>query len=104
MSAETSQTEAIRNKRRIMSENVFAALEELQQQSPEAVLDRLIETLTEQKNYHRLFDALLMKKKQSLGVELLQPTSFGPVPEEQKKEFEQAYIDAARKVGNLFLD
>ena len=70
-----------------MSEDVFAALEELQQQSPEAVLDRLIETLTAQKNYHRLFDALLMKKKQSLGVGLLQPTSFDNVPEEQKKEF-----------------
>ncbi|MCA9014724.1 MAG: hypothetical protein KDA77_05255 [Planctomycetaceae bacterium] len=87
-----------------MSEDVFTVLEELQQQSPEAVLDRLIEALTEQKNYHRLFDALLMQKKQTLGVELLQPTSFDPVPEEQKKEFEQAYIDAARKVGSLFLD
>ncbi|MFH1303554.1 MAG: hypothetical protein ABIK07_21070 [Planctomycetota bacterium] len=86
-----------------MSEDVFAALEELQQQSPEAVLERLIETLTAQKNYHRLFDALLMKKKQSMGLELLQPTSFDYVPEEQKKEFELAYIEAAREVGSLFL-
>lgn len=87
-----------------MSENVFTVLEELQQQSPAAVLDRLIETLTEQKNYHRLFDALLMQKKQSMGVELLQPTSFDPVPDAQKKEFEEAYIEAARKVGALFLE
>lgn len=88
-----------------MSEDVFSVLEELQQkESSEAVLERLIETLTEQKNYHRLFDALLMKKKQSLGIELLQPTSFDNVPEEQKKEFEQSYIDAARQVGSLFVE
>ncbi len=88
-----------------MSEDVFTALEELQQQqSPEAVLDRLIETLTTQKNYHRLFDALLMRKKQSLGIDLLLPTSFDNVPEEHKKDFEQAYIDAARQVGALFVE
>ena len=87
-----------------MSEDVFAALEELQQQSPEAVLERLIETLTAQKNYHRLFDALLMQQKQAMGLELLQPTSFDNVPDEQKKEFEEAYIEAARKVGQHFLD
>jgi len=87
-----------------MSEDAFAALEELQQQSPEVVLERLIETLTAQKNYHRLFDALLMQKKQSMGLEVLQPTSFDNVPDEQKKEFEEAYIEAARKVGNLFLN
>tara|TARA_R110002095_G_scaffold159290_2_gene138085 strand:+ start:2620 stop:3801 length:1182 start_codon:yes stop_codon:yes gene_type:complete len=87
-----------------MSEDVFTALEELQQQSPESVLERLIEELTAQKNYHRLFDALLMKKKQSMGLPLLQPTSFDPVPEEQKKEFELAYVEAAREVGNLFLE
>lgn len=88
-----------------MSEDLFTSLEELQQQqSPEAVLDRLIETLTTQKNYHRLFDALLMRKKQSLGIELLLPTSFDNVPEEHKKDFEKAYIDAARQVGALFVE
>ncbi|QDT91342.1 hypothetical protein [Gimesia algae] len=86
-----------------MSADAFAALEELQQQSPKAVLDRLVETLTTQKNYHRLFDALLMQKKLALGTSLLQPTSFDNVAEGQKKEFEEAYIDAARQVGNLFL-
>ncbi|WP_298868759.1 hypothetical protein [uncultured Gimesia sp.] len=86
-----------------MSEDAFAELEALQQQSPEAVLERLIETLRVQKNYHRLFDALLMKEKQSMGVELLQPTSFENVGEDQKKEFELAYVDAAREVGRLFL-
>jgi len=86
-----------------MSEDAFAELEELQQESPAAVLERLIEALRAQKNYHRLFDALLMKKKQSLGIALLQPTSFENVLEEQKKEFEQSYVDAAREVGGLFL-
>lgn len=87
-----------------MSEDVFAALEESQQQSPESVLERLIETLTAQKNYHRLFDALLMQQKHAMGLEVLQPTTFDNVPDERKREFEEAYIEAARKVGNLFLD
>lgn len=87
-----------------MSADAFAALEELQQQSPQAVLDRLVETLTTQKNYHRLFDALLMQKKLELGTGLLKPTSFDNVPEAQKKEFEEAYINAARQVGKLFLE
>lgn len=101
---EINQSEAIKIKRRTMSEDAFTELEKLQEQSPEAVLERLIEALRAQKNYHRLFDALLMKKKQSLGVELLQPTSFETIAETQKKDFEQAYIDAAREVGNLFLE
>ena len=52
---------------------------------------------------HRLFDAILLKKKFEMGLPLSRPTSFDNVPEERQAEFEEAYISAARRVGQSFL-
>ena len=68
-----------------------------------SVIDHLIATLRERKQYHQLFDALLMKKRQEMGVPLTRPTSFEAIPQEQRDEFEKTYIAAAREVGELFL-
>lgn len=70
---------------------------------PQAAIDLLIETLREEKNYHRLFDALLMKKKNQLGLPLLHPTSLVDVPADQRADFENYYVDSARETGSLFL-
>ncbi|MDA1164578.1 MAG: hypothetical protein O3B13_15915 [Planctomycetota bacterium] len=70
---------------------------------PQAAIDLLIETLREEKNYHRLFDALLMKKKNQLGLPLLHPTSLADVPADQRADFENYYVDCARETGSLFL-
>lgn len=72
-------------------------------EGPQAAIDLLIETLREEKNFHRVFDALLMKKKNELGLSLLNPTSLDDVPKEQRVDFEKYYVDSAREVGNLFL-
>lgn len=72
-------------------------------EGPQAAIGLLIETLREEKNYHRVFDAMLMKKKNELGLSLLNPTSLDDVPKEQRVEFEQYYVDCAREVGSLFL-
>ena len=69
-----------------------------------AAIDRLVEDLRERSEYHRLFDALLLKKKFELGAPLIRPTSMEDVPENRREDFEQAYIDAAREVGQLLLD
>jgi hypothetical protein len=71
---------------------------------PQAAVDHLIETLREEKNYHRLFDALLLQKKVALGIATVNPTSLDDVPEDQRKEVESHYIDCAREVGGLLLD
>ena len=71
---------------------------------PQAAVDHLIATLREEKNYHRLFDALLLKQKVALGVSAVNPTSLDDVPEEQRKDFELHYIECAREVGTLLLD
>lgn len=86
-----------------MSDQTFAELEQLSQAAgPAAAIDRLIDSLRADRDYRRLFDALLLKKRHQMGLPLAQPTSLD-VPDEKRDEFEQAFIDAARKVGELFL-
>jgi hypothetical protein len=71
---------------------------------PEAALDRLIETVREQRQYHKLFDALLLKRKHELGLPLARPASLQDVPDEQRKAVEETYVTAAREVGERFLE
>ena len=75
----------------------------LQTSGVPAVFDSLIAALRERKEYHKLFDAICLKKKHELGVPLLRPTSFDDIPDEKKDEFERAYVAAAREVGQLLL-
>lgn len=87
-----------------MSSEQFAKLDELHDSSgAAATIDRLIESLREQQDYHRLFDALLMRTKFEMGAPLGRPTSFDDVPADQQAAFEKQYVDVAREIGNLFL-
>ncbi len=82
----------------------FSQLTESKPSGAAAVFDKLIESLKASKDYHRLFDATLMRKKQELGLPLLRPTSLDDVPTEKRTEFEKTYVEAAREAGQLFLD
>lgn len=83
---------------------LFEQLTELNaSQGALAALDSLIETLRTERNFHKLFDALMLKKKFQLGYPLLRPTSLEDVPDQGREEFEKAYIDAAREVGTSLL-
>lgn len=70
---------------------------------PVATLDMLIQQMRAEKNFHRLFDALMLKKKFELGLPLLRPSSLSDVPADKRETFEKAYIEAAREVGNGLL-
>ncbi len=72
--------------------------------TPAAALDLLIETMRAEKNYHRMFDALMLKKKHEFGLPLLRPTSLNDVPADLRDEFERAYVAGARQAGQLLLD
>lgn len=88
-----------------MSTETFTQFDELQQaEGADATIDKLIATLREQKEYHNLFDAMLMKKKYELGLPLVRPTSFDDVPEDKREEFEKCYVEFARDVGQTLLD
>lgn len=72
--------------------------------SSQDIVSALQETLTAEKDFHRLFDALLMEYRLSHSLPITQPTSLENVPEDHEAEFRKAYVNAARKVGQLFLE
>lgn len=67
------------------------------------LLDALERTLLGLSDYHRLFDAKLIRARHRLGLPITQPTSLKDVPQEHDAAFRAAYTDAAREVGQLFL-
>ena len=85
--------------------DTFTTLEELQKtDGSQAALQELATVLTNEQNYHRLFDVLLMQKKLELGLPLIRPTSFDDVPDDQRTGFEKHYVDSARQVGGMLLE
>lgn len=87
-----------------MTAATFEELERLKtSEGPAAALDRLVDSLRAAKNYDRLFDALLLRKKFAMGLPLARPTSLEDVPPDRRREFEEAYVTAAREIGELFL-
>ncbi|HTI51563.1 MAG TPA: hypothetical protein VL475_11450, partial [Planctomycetaceae bacterium] len=87
-----------------MNENIFDELQEIHRTNgAAAAIERLIAGLREEKRFHSLFDALLMKKRREWGLPLTRPTSLKDVPEPRRDEFERYYIDSAREVGQLLL-
>lgn len=66
-------------------------------------IDELIRLLRDCKDFHKLFDARLVRKKQALGLPVARPTSLDGLTGETRKEVEAEYIAAAREVGDLFL-
>jgi hypothetical protein len=85
-----------------------AVFDELQQtltsSGPAAAIDRLCDRLRERKDYTSLFYALLMKKRHELGVSPVPTAPAQDLPREAHEPFEQAIRDAARLVGNLYLE
>ncbi len=70
---------------------------------PDAALRRLCDRLREDKDYHALFYALLMKKRQELGVS---PVPTGPakdLPKSVHTAYEDAIREAGRLVGGLYI-
>jgi len=69
-----------------------------------AILDAAEKTLISQGDFHRLFDAKLIRVRHRLGLPITQPTSLGNIPEPHESVFRDAYTSAAREVGQRFLD
>ena len=82
-------------------------LEELQTSlksgGPGAAIDRLCEELKGRKEYAALFYTLLMKKRLDLGVSPIATGSNQDLPESSHEAFEDGIREAARTVGQLWL-
>ena len=88
-----------------MTDPIYDDLESLQKsKGAAAALERLIIEFSERKDYHRLFDVLLLQKRYEMGLPLARVTSLEDVPESQQQEFEDHYVAAARRVGKALLD
>ncbi|MFV0442520.1 MAG: hypothetical protein ACK5Q5_03010 [Planctomycetaceae bacterium] len=68
-----------------------------------AALDELIASLRREQRWHKLFDARMLRRKAELGLPVSRPAALQDVPQDRRKEVEEAYVEAAREVGREFL-
>ena len=69
----------------------------------DAAVRRLCGRLRENKDYASLFYALLMRKRQQLGVSPIPTGPAADLPESTHAEYEEAIRQAGRQVGELYL-
>lgn len=84
-----------------------AIFDELQRtltaEGPDAAAHQLCERLHQNKDYSSLFYALLMRKRQQLGVSPIPTGPASDLPERTHTEYEEAIRQAGRHVGELYL-
>lgn len=68
-----------------------------------AAFARLIANLREQKEFHRVFDALTLQARHELGIPLVQATTPVEYTPEKRQAYEDRALAACREVGQLFL-
>jgi hypothetical protein len=76
----------------------------LRERGPAAAIDRLCARLREDKDYRSLFYALLMKRRQELGVSPIPTGPAADLPASAHAPYEEAIREAGRHVGRLYLD
>jgi hypothetical protein len=76
----------------------------LRENGPAAAIDRLCAQLREDKDYRSLFYALLMKRRQELGVSPIPTGPAADLPSAVHAPYEEAIRQAGRQVGRLYLD
>lgn len=82
---------------------IYDELTQLPAGDAAALFDRVAAQLKTDKDFHKLFDSRLMRKKYELGLPVTKPASLNDVPDTLRKTVEETYISAAREAGELFL-
>jgi hypothetical protein len=87
-----------------MDSAIFDDLEHtLAAEGPNVCLRRLCERLRQEKDYASLFYALLMEKRQQLGVSPIPTGPASELPASTHNDYEEAIRQTARHVGGLYL-
>jgi hypothetical protein len=73
------------------------------QQDPQAAFDFLTQKFRNEKQYARLFEIRLLRKRHELGLSLVDNGALEQIPADKRPAYEQAFVDAAREAGNLYL-
>ena len=87
-----------------MHEGRFEMLDQIfERGEPAATLDYLIQEFGREKDYSAVFQARLMKSRRQLGLALIQTEDLTEFPPEQRRQYEEAFVEAAREAGKSFL-
>jgi len=87
-----------------MLEPAFEALEPmLESEDPASSLDYLIGRFREAKDYHLMFEAMLMKKRLELDLPLIQAPNLAALPPDLQAKYQQFLVEAAQETGELLL-
>jgi hypothetical protein len=70
---------------------------------PDAAFDLLAAKFLAEKQYARLFETRLMHRRRELGISLIHNGGLDEIPAGQRPAYEEAFINAAREAGGLFL-
>jgi hypothetical protein len=70
---------------------------------PDAAFDLLTAKFLAEKQYARLFETRLMHRRHQLGLPLIHNGGLDEIPAAQRPAYEEAFINAAREAGGLFL-
>ncbi|RPI56796.1 MAG: hypothetical protein EHM55_04080 [Acidobacteria bacterium] len=65
--------------------------------------EQLVQQFTHERQYGSVFNARLMRARLALGLPLLSQPAIGDVPKALQQRYQDAYLDAAREVGQLLL-
>jgi hypothetical protein len=69
-----------------------------------AGVEFLIQRFREEREWPLVFEARLMKKRMEMGLPMVQTQDASEFPGELRAEYERAMVEAAREVGNGFLE
>lgn len=87
-----------------MESGVFRQTEQaLEGGGEKAMFDTLTQTFMQEKDYGKLFQLRVLRKRFELGLPLIQSGPGEDIPADKRPEYEQAFIQAAREAGELFL-
>jgi hypothetical protein len=77
--------------------------EALQQGDAGSAFEQLAERFRREKEYRSLLDVRLMQARFELGLPLVSTSRIGDMPKVQQDAYQNAYVRAAREVGELML-
>ena len=78
--------------------------EAVESANQDRAFEQLVERFTQDKQYGSVFNARLMRARLELGLPLMSNPSISEVPNDLQQRYQDAYLDAAREVGQLFLN
>lgn len=89
---------------RTAEETIFSWIDEaLQDGDAGAAFEQLAERFRREKEYRSLLDVRLMQARFELGLPLVSTSRIGDMPKARQEAYQNAYVRAAREVGELML-